>query len=65
MGICFIGRLRSQGFFGGFFGQESFGAFLGTFYKVTKRLATAVFFPGVFLVSFFVSFPLQYLQCED
>ena len=40
--------LRSQGFFGGFFGQESFGAFLGTFYKVTKRLATEVLIPGFF-----------------
>ena len=42
------GGLRSQGFFGGFFRQESFGAFLGTFSKVTKRLATAVLIPGFF-----------------
>jgi len=42
------GRLRSQGFFGGFFGQESFGAFLGTFFRVTKRLPTAVLTLGVF-----------------
>ena len=41
-------RLHSQWFFDGFFGQESYDAFLGTFFRVTKRLPTAVLTLGVF-----------------